>query len=216
MSGNGEGKDGSGATPYPRALVTGAVLAGGRARRMGGEDKGLVPLGGEPMVARVIAALRPQVATVLINANRNAARYREIGRCEVLGDEVEGYAGPLAGMATVLRAAATPFVLTVPCDSPLVAADLGARLHAALSAAGAELAVAHDGERLQPVFALLRRELLDSLLDFLGAGERKIDRWYATRRMACADLSDRPETFENVNTPLERAALERRIEAARA
>ena len=178
---------------------------------MGGGDKGLVEVAGRPMVAHAAGALRPQAAEVVVNANRNAVEYRAITGCRVIADTVGGFAGPLAGMASALAASATRLLLTAPCDSPLVAADLGPRLYAALARTGAEIAVAHDGERMQPVFALLSRGVLPSLLDFLDKGGRKIDVWYATRHTVTADFSDAPDTFLNVNTPRERESLERRL-----
>ena len=198
-------------TPYPREDITAVVLAGGRARRMGGGDKGLVEVGGRPMVAHAIDALRPQSAEVIVNANRNAGAYRAATGCRVIADTVGGFAGPLAGMASALDASATPLLLTVPCDSPLVTGELGPRLHAAMVRDGAEIAVAHDGGRMQPVFTLLTRALLPDLLAFLRAGERRIDAWYATRHTVTADFSDLLDTFLNVNTLRERDRLERRI-----
>jgi len=198
-------------TTYLRRDITAVVLAGGRARRMGGADKGLVEVAGRPMVAHTVDALRPQSTEVIVNANRNPAAYRAATGCRVIADTVGGFAGPLAGMASALEASATPLVLTAPCDSPLVAEDLGPRLHAAMARHGAEIAVAHDGERMQPVFALLARDLRTDLLAFLTAGERKIDAWYATRHTVNADFSDLPDTFVNVNTHEERDRLERRL-----
>lgn len=190
--------------------ITGVVLAGGRATRMGGQDKGLVPLAGRPMVAWVLDALRPQVDGIVINANRNLAAYAVFGH-PVVEDRQGGFLGPLAGLATGLSVAPTPFVLTVPCDAPLLAGDLAGRLLTGCRAADAELAVAYDGARLQPVFALYRRELLDGLLGFLAEGGRKIDRWYQAHRVATVDFADRAESFVNVNDPAERAALEARL-----
>ena len=198
-------------TTYPRRDITAVVLAGGRARRMGGEDKGLVVVAGRPMVAHTIDALRPQSAEVIVNANRNAGAYHAATGCRVIPDTVGGFAGPLAGMASALEASATPLLLTAPCDSPLVAGELGPRLHAVMALHDAEIAVAHDGERMQPVFALIGHALLADLLAFLAAGERKIDAWYATRHTVTADFSDLPDTFLNVNTPEERDRLERRL-----
>lgn len=192
--------------------VTGVILAGGRARRMGGEDKGLLDLAGRPLVERALAALAPQVSAVLINANRNLERYGAFGH-PVVADRSGDFSGPLAGMAAALAQAATPWIATVPCDCPLIPADLVARLHAVQARDDAELAVAHDGERLQPVFALISRELLPSLEGFLAEGERKIDRWYARHRVARADFSDRPEAFLNVNTPQDLARLARSLAA---
>jgi molybdopterin-guanine dinucleotide biosynthesis protein A len=114
-------------------------------------------------------------------------------------------------MASALEAMSTPLLLTVPCDSPLLDPRLAERLRAALVEANAEIAVAHDGERLQPVFALLTRALAPSLRAYLEAGEAKIDRWYARHRTCEVDFSDTPEMFVNVNTPEERDALEARL-----
>lgn len=186
------------------------VLAGGRATRMGGMDKGLVELGGRPMIAHVLAALAPQVERVLINANRNHERYAAFG-WPVVADDDAGFLGPLAGLAAGMRAADTPLVLTAPCDCPLLAPDLVTRLYSALEQGHADIAVPFDGERLQPVFALVKRDLADSLAAYLGGGDRKIDRWFAQHRLAQVDFSDRPENFVNVNDPDERAALETRL-----
>jgi len=191
----------------PDQRMTGLVLAGGRATRMGGEDKGLLEVAGRPMIAYVIDALRPQVARILVNANRNTERYARFG-VPVLGDRLAGFQGPLAGMASGMAAADTEFVLTVPCDSPLVPDDLAGRLIDALEASGALIAVAHDGRRQQPVFALLRTELLSDLKEYLASGERKIDRWFRLHRIVEADFSDRTQAFLNVNTPADRAVLE--------
>ncbi len=185
---------------------TGLILAGGRARRMGGEDKGLLKLAGRPMVAHVIERLRPQVDALLINANRNLEAYEALG-APVVPDRLPDFGGPLAGMDAGLAAARTGYLVVVPCDSPYLPADLVARLREALESAGAELAVAHDGERAHPVFCLLRTMLGASLERALAEGERKIDRWYARHRVVEADFSDQPQAFANVNTPEDRARL---------
>lgn len=190
--------------------VTGVVLAGGRATRMGGNDKGLVPVNGRPMIEWVIDVLRPQVAEVLINANRNLDRYRAFGYA-VIDDGDREFRGPLAGIAAGLRAATSRYAAFAPCDSPLVCSNLVARLHAALSAEGLRIAVAHDGERLQPVFALLECSLLDDLLRYLADGGRKIDRWYDRQGYARADFSDVADSFANINAPDEKKALETRL-----
>ena len=194
---------------YPAEHVTGVVLAGGRGRRMGGEDKGLVGIAGRPMVLQVIERLRPQVGALLISANRNRARYEEMTGCRVVADRHPDYAGPLAGMASAMEAAGTRFILTSPCDAPLVPGDLGPLLYRALADEGSELSVVHDGERVQPVFALLDRTLLGSMIAYLDSGERKIDRWYARHRMAKADFSGFARSFVNVNSPEDRIAIER-------
>jgi molybdopterin-guanine dinucleotide biosynthesis protein A len=183
------------------------ILAGGMGRRMGGQDKGLLRLHGRPLVARVVDALLPQVGSLLINANRNLDSYRALGH-PVVQDTVGDFFGPLVGMASAMQAAATPYLLSVPCDSPLLPGDLCARLYRTLKSADAHISVAHDGSRMQPVFALLRRELLPDLLDYLRGGGRKIDTWYGRHRLALADFSDRSDAFLNINTPEELNNLE--------
>ena len=199
----------------PTASVTGLVLAGGLGRRMGGEDKGLVPLAGRPMVEHVLDALRPQVASVLINANRNRERYALYGH-PVVADTVEGFAGPLAGTLAALGQLPGPgYLVTVPCDAPLLAHDLVGRLLRACVDAGADLAVASDGRRQQPVFLLLHSRLAPGLEQYLAAGGRKIDAWFAGLRVAEADFSDEPDTFVNVNDPAERDRVEARLVSLR-
>ncbi len=193
-----------------RDEVTGVVLAGGRATRMGGVDKGLVPVNGRPMITWVIDVLRPQVADVLVNANRNLDEYRALGY-PVVDDGDDEFRGPLAGIASGLRVATSRYVAFAPCDSPLVCNDLVARLGAALTQEKVRIAVAHDGERLQPVFALLERSLLDDLMRYLDNGGRKIDRWYDELGYAQADFSDVAESFANINAPDEKRALEQKL-----
>jgi molybdenum cofactor guanylyltransferase len=196
---------------YPRDGVTGVVLAGGRALRMGGEDKGLIPLDGESMVVHALERLRPQVGAVLINANRNRERYAELGGCDVVADADGDFAGPLAGMASAMQRAETRYILTVPCDSPLLAPNLAERLFGALADDDAQISVAHDGTRMQPVFALLECALRGSIVNYLTAGGRKIDTWYAEQRLALADFEDQPDMFLNINTPEDRDLLEERL-----
>ncbi|MFQ6023014.1 MAG: molybdenum cofactor guanylyltransferase MobA [Acidiferrobacterales bacterium] len=195
---------------FSRHEITGVVLAGGKGRRMGGVDKGLVLLNGKPMVVHVLTALRPQVGSVIINANRNRDQYAAFG-CEVIPDIVGDYFGPLAGIASAMQAVDTKYILTAPCDSPLIGDDLAARLYDGLVRERAEISVAHDGERMQPVFALLQRDLLSSVVAYLEGGERKIDRWFAKHSVATVYFTDRPETFLNVNSPEDRAALEAKL-----
>jgi molybdopterin-guanine dinucleotide biosynthesis protein A len=191
---------------YPRTHVTAGILAGGRATRMGGVDKGLVKLGGRAMVEYVLEALRDQTAHVLINANRNFDRYERYG-AQIVRDSQAGFLGPLAGITSMMAVAPTEWLLTSPCDSPQVPRDLGARLWRAVAHEDADIGVAHSGERLEPVFALLRCSLREDLEAYLGAGERKIDRWYQQHRMAVADCSDCPQMFVNVNSLAERDEL---------
>ena len=199
---------------YPREAVTAVILAGGRGSRMGGVDKGLVEIAGRPMVEHVLAAVEPQAAAVVINANRSNELYGRYGH-PVIADRLDGFQGPLAGMASALASAGTEFVLAVPCDSPLVTRALGPRLHAALEGKNANVAVAHDGERMHPVFVLLRRAARPGLEDFLTRGERKIDRWFAEEATVVVDFSDLPEMFLNVNREADRSRLESRLASAR-
>jgi molybdopterin-guanine dinucleotide biosynthesis protein A len=177
---------------------------------MGGEDKGLIPLAGRPMVAHVLEALQPQVGAIVLNANRNLELYAGFGH-PVMADALGGYLGPLAGVLTALQRCKTEFLVTAPCDAPLVAPDLVARLYFACAATGADVAVASDGERWQPVFLLLRASLSSSLEAYLAGGDRKIDLWLGRLRVAEADFSDRPDTFINVNDPDERQRVEARL-----
>ena len=197
-----------------RPGITGVILAGGKARRMGGQDKGLLPLAGKPLIAHVLERLAPQVDRVSINANRNQTRYADLG-VPVFSDQLDDYQGPLAGMAAALEQAETELVMLLPCDSPFIPPDLVARLQQALDSQQQDIAVAHDGQRMQPVWVLLRRELLPSLQQALADGVRRVDLWYAGQRTALVDLSDCPRTFANANTPEELHALEQGLLNAR-
>lgn len=187
-------------TGFPsRGDITGIVLAGGQGRRMGSVDKGLVEFDGKPLVAHAIERLAPQVATIVVNANRNADEYARFGY-PVVGDAIGGFAGPLAGLHAALGVAATPFVATVPCDSPFLPADLVARLSAPFADPAIELTVARALEQPHPVFALVRRSLLPHLARFLGSGGRKIDAWYASLRVVEVPFDDEADAFRNINT----------------
>ena len=189
--------------------VTGIILAGGMGRRMGGVDKGLVPLAGRPMVEHVLTRLRPQVDDALINANQNLDRYAAFG-VPVVADAIGGFAGPLAGLHAGMTAAHRDLVVTVPCDSPFLPDDLVARLLAGLVAGDAQLAVARTFDQPHPVFALVRRALLPHLAAFLEGGGRKIDAWYATLPAVEVAFDDEADAFRNINTSDELAAASHR------
>lgn len=180
--------------------ITGVVLAGGLGRRMGRVDKGLQDFNGRPLVQWVLERLKPQVDEMLISANQNLARYAEFG-CPVLADRVPDFAGPLAGLHAAMLRACTPLLVSVPCDSPFLPADLVQRLHAALEADGAELAVARTADQVHRAFALARRELLPHLEAFLASGERRLGLWHASLRVAEVAFDDNPDSFSNINTP---------------
>lgn len=183
-----------------RQEITALILAGGKSRRMGGRDKGLLPFGDGLLAGHVLDAIRPQVGAVLISANRHREEYAQFG-APVLADPLDDFQGPLAGFLAGLRHMQTEYLLTLPCDGPVIVEDLAQRLAAGLSGSDADIAVAHDGNRLQPVYALLSRRVLPDLVLALGEGERKIDRWYARNRWVKVDFSDVPQQFSNINTP---------------
>jgi molybdenum cofactor guanylyltransferase len=188
--------------------VTAVILAGGKGRRMQGKDKGLVELADLPLIEHVIAVIEPQVQTIIINANRNQQQYSNYGY-QVVSDTLKNYQGPLAGFFSGMKNARTNHIVTLPCDGPLLPGDLVERLIHASDKANAEIAVAHDGERMQPVYSLIPVTLIASLNNFLDAGERKIDLWYKQHRVALADFSDCPETFRNINTAEECDSLQK-------
>ncbi len=189
--------------------IAGVILAGGRGRRMGGQDKGLLPLHGRPLVAHLIERLAPQVDELLISANRNLDAYQAFG-LPVVSDNLEGFQGPLAGILAALRRVRHPWLLVVPCDTPLVPADLAARLQTAAEAQRRPAAVVHDGERLQPLHLLVSTHLADDLGAWLAGGGRRLESWLERHRPAVADFSDQPHAFVNLNTPEALAALEQK------
>ena len=191
--------------------ITGLVLAGGRGSRMGGVDKGLQAHLGMPLALHALLRLAPQVGEVMINANRNLAAYESMG-APVWPDALPDQPGPLAGFLTGLERCATPFLATVPCDSPRFPEDLVARLADRLDADDAELAMAATREggelRLQPVFCLMRATVLESLVLFTANGQRKIDAWTATLKSVAVAFDD-ADAFVNANTVAELRQLQR-------
>jgi molybdenum cofactor guanylyltransferase len=197
----------------PTLSITGVILAGGRAQRMGGQDKGLLSLAGQPMISYAIRRLKPQVERLLINANRNLEAYQALGY-PLVSDSIGQFLGPLAGMLAAMTVADTPYLLTLPCDCPLLRSDYARRMRAELIRHDADISVAHDGQRLQPVFALLRTDLQDSLKIYLESGQRKIDLWFARHRRVEVDFSDHQGMFRNINTPQDLTLLEAEINRA--
>lgn len=199
--------------------ITGLILAGGRGSRMGGVDKGLQNLNGMPMALHTLLRLQMQTGQVMINANRNLAAYESFG-VPVWPDVLADYAGPLAGFLTGLERCETPYLATVPCDTPRFPLDLVPRLAEALEREDADIAMAaapeqnKDGQikvRTQPVFCLLRVELLESLVDFTHKGGRKIDTWTALHKTVIVPFDrpgDDPLAFSNANTLAELQQLE--------
>ena len=195
----------------PRHHITGLVLAGGRGSRMGGVDKGLQQHRGQPLVQHALQRLAPQVGPLLVNANRHAEHYAAFSH-PVIADAQSDFAGPLAGMLAGLRACHTPWLVSVPCDSPQFPADLVARLAQAAADAHADIAMAAtleaDGSlQPQPVFCLLRATLRDALQAFLDQGQRKIDRFTGQQRQVQVPFPE-VDAFVNANTTDELARLQ--------
>jgi molybdopterin-guanine dinucleotide biosynthesis protein A len=201
--------------PIQTADITGVVLAGGRGSRMGGADKGLQNFNGMPLALHTLMRLQPQVGEVMVNANRNLGAYEAFG-VPVWPDVLSDYAGPLAGFLTALERCETGWLVSVPCDTPLFPQDLVARLAHAAQEQGAEIAMAaareEDGQvRPQPVFCLMRVELMESLVKFTQSGGRKIDAWTAQHNTVVATFDqpgDEPRAFFNANTLAELHQLE--------
>jgi molybdopterin-guanine dinucleotide biosynthesis protein A len=199
--------------------ITGLILAGGRGSRMGGVDKGLQNFNGIPLALHTLMRLGPQVESVMVNANRNLSAYESFGAA-VWPDASADFAGPLSGFLIGLERAETPYVLTVPCDTPRLPLDLAERLAQALVREDADIAMAAAPEtdaqgntqtRTQPVFCLMKIELSESLVKFTHAGGRKIDAWTAQHNTVIVPFdapTDDPLAFANVNTLTELQALE--------
>ncbi|WP_424625141.1 molybdenum cofactor guanylyltransferase MobA [Achromobacter marplatensis] len=194
-----------------RAGVAGLILAGGQGARMNQQDKGLVLLHGQPMVAHVARRLAPQVGRLIISANRHQARYAQYGQVVEDGEpELGAFQGPLLGIAAGLAAAAQDdWLVVVPCDTPFLPADLAARLIGAAESARAPLAyAAANGQRHSACMAV-RTALLSDLRAYLRGGDRKVGLWQARAGGVEARFDDAPDAFMNVNTPEELAVAER-------
>lgn len=177
----------------------GVILAGGLARRMNLQDKGLIEYRGKPMVAHAIEAMRGAVDNLFINANRHVEEYRQFG-FPVITDQTRTFDGPLAGVLSALCHANADILVVMPCDSPMIETTHLLRLLSERADAEADIAVAFDGERLHPVFLALKTNLRDSLEHYLNSGERKIDRWLEQHALVKVDFSEQPEVFQNINT----------------
>ena len=191
-------------------MISSIILAGGRATRMGGVDKGLVSLQNKPLIAHVINRLQPQVDEIFINANREIAQHKTFG-LKVLQDENLEFLGPLAGMLLSLKHAKHDLVLSVPCDSPLLPLNLAERLYNGMLESHADIAVASSDGNAHPVFCLCKKSVLPSLIDFLDAGERKVSAWQKSQAYCEVDFSDCGDAFVNLNTLEELRELELKL-----
>jgi molybdenum cofactor guanylyltransferase len=183
-----------------RHSISGAILAGGRGRRMGAADKGLLPFLGRPLISHVIEILRPQVKNIVVSANRHHEHYAQLG-FPVVSDHDKDFSGPLAGIARVLEGVTTPYVLVVPCDMPFLPSHLATSLLAALTSRGDEAAVAHGAGRLQPLCILLKTKVEQDLIHYRESGKAKVLDWVLGLRHCVVDFTAQPEAFCNINTP---------------
>ena len=181
--------------------ITAVILAGGKGRRLEGQDKGLVIYRDKTLIQHVIERIQSQVSSILINANRNQKTYASYGY-PTISDEMSDFQGPLAGFAIAMKTVNTNYIMTLPCDGPSLPLDLVSRMLSKLNTfkdVSNCIVVAHDGERMQPVHALIPVSLIKSLEAFLANGDRKIDLWYAKHNQVLVDFSDQPEAFFNIN-----------------
>jgi molybdenum cofactor guanylyltransferase len=183
--------------PRPQTC-SGLILAGGRGQRLGGLDKGWLTIRGEPLIARIIDQFQPQVGEILISANRHAERYRQLG-FPVVTDPQSDFGGPLAGMLAGLQSMRGEWLITIPVDAPRLPPDYVKRMCQA--SPDAPLRVAHDGERDQPVYCLLHRDLAPVLARAIARGERAPYRWQQAQRALAVSFDNARECFANINTP---------------
>ena len=187
--------------------VTGVILAGGLARRMNNQDKGLLPYKGRPLVSYAIAAFTGVTDQIIINANRNREHYQAFG-LPVVADQTDNFDGPLAGVLTAMIYTDADVLVVVPCDSPLIKAEHLQKLLAVCAENAADVAVAFDGVRLHPVFLAIKTSLKTSLENYLSSNQRKVGYWLEQQKTVKADFSNEPEIFININTLTELSVLE--------
>ncbi len=190
--------------------ISAIILAGGRATRMGGVDKGLVQLQQKPLIQHVIKRLKPQVDEIIINANREIKQYQALGY-PVLCDEQADFIGPLAGFSLGLKHAKHDHLLTVPCDSPLLPPELAKRLMQELIENNADIAVATNDGNAHPVFSLCKKNVLPSLTEYLASGERRVSAWQKSQKYIEVDVSDVADAFINLNTFEDLSSLELKL-----
>jgi len=190
----------------PQKDITALILAGGRGSRMGGQDKGFIDWRGAPLIDAILEQIRSQTPKIIISANRNLDRYRARGY-PVIPDDTPDYPGPLAGVLAAMKQINTPWLVTLPCDAPYISPFYVNRLIKSIETAQANIAVCHDGERMQPLHAIISTDALDRLDAYLADGERAVNRWFSKNHAVLADFSDCAEMFTNINTPEQRKKL---------
>ena len=179
--------------------ITVVVLAGGKASRMDGEDKGLIVFRELPLIAHVVNVVKPKVSQILISANRNHEEYANFGK--VIRDDLKGFQGPLAGISKALKVCSTPYLLVLPCDSPLIDEALIDSLIEKMEISKVDICVAHDGSIMHATFALMQTKLEKSLEGFLEEGGRKMALWYRQHSLERIDVSSHLEVLTNINRP---------------
>jgi len=180
--------------------ITGVILAGGLARRMNGQDKGLIEYQDKPLIEHILHDFIPQIDHCIISANRNISRYQDYGY-PVYADEIGDYAGPLAGIATALRHCKTEWLACVPCDAYSLPKNLVQQLYQTISATpNASLCIANDGQRLQPLYALIHKSNQAALEYYLESGGRRVMHWVKSQKLAVADCSREKKPFKNINS----------------
>jgi len=179
--------------------ITAVILAGGQASRMDGEDKGLIVFRELPLIAHVVNVVESKVSQILISANRNFEEYANFGK--VIRDDLEGFQGPLAGISKALKVCSTPYLLVLPCDSPLIDEALIDSLIEKMEISKADICVAHDGSIMHATFALMQTKLEKSLEGFLEEGGRKMALWYRQHSLERIDVSSHLEVLTNINRP---------------
>jgi len=179
--------------------ITAVILAGGQASRMDGEDKGLIVFRELPLISHVINIIKPKVSQILISANRNFEEYANFGK--VISDDLEDYQGPLAGISKALKVCSTPYLLVLPCDSPLIDVALIDSLIENMEISNVDICVAHDGSIMHATFALMQTKLEKSLEEFLEEGGRKMALRYRQQSLERIDVSSHLEVLTNINRP---------------
>jgi len=179
--------------------ITAVILSGGRSSRMQGEDKGLILLNDKPLISYVVDVVDDRAGRLLISANRNVETYQQYG--EVISDELADFQGPLAGIAKAMSVVRTPYLLVLPCDSPLINEVVIDRLIQCMVNKDMDICVADDGSYIHPTFILIKTSLKDNLLDYLESGERKLGLWIKQNNFQKVDFSDQPKVFINLNNP---------------
>ena len=179
--------------------ISAVILAGGQGLRMHGKDKGLIEFKGLPLIAHVVSVVNPKVGRIFVSANRSFYEYSLYG--EVIADDLEGFQGPLAGISKALKVCSTDYLLVLPCDSPLVDAELIDDLINKMGQKDADICVAHDGSIMHATFAMMKSNLSSSLEHFLDEGGRKMALWYRQQKLERVDVSDRLAVLTNLNKP---------------